>query len=454
MKLMKHQLESVKHSKTTPIVFDASDAGTGKTAVRITVFADRRRRGGGCLLVLAPRSLLVSAWAEDFKKFAPDMKVSVAMAANREAAFAADADVYVTNHDAVKWLVKQKKAFFSRFSELAIDESTAYKHHTSQRSKAIATIIRRLANDYFKYVSVMTATPTSNGITDIWHQVYLLDGGKRLGPSFYAFRNAVCEPEQVGYNAHAVKWHDKEGAEEAVYGLLKDIIIRHEFDNCVDIPANHTFTVSYDLTKKQRKTYDLMEESQMLLMKRNKKVTAINATAVATKLLQIASGAVYGNDGDAELVDTERYELIIDLVEARKHSLVLFLWEHQRDQLVKEAQARGISYCVMDGNTSDRDRARLVEEYQKGVYQVMFAHPKTAGHGLTLTTGNRTIWASPTYDLEMWVQASKRQRRIGQKKKTETIVVIAKGTIDERVYNDILMPKGKRMDNLLDLFAA
>ena len=202
IKPMAHQVKSLAHDKKSPLVFDMSDPGTGKSYVRICAFAERRRKGGGCLLVLAPRSLLRAAWANDFAKFAPDMRVSVATADNRADAFAADADVYITNHDAVKQLVKMKPAQLAKFDELVIDEATAYKHHTSQRSKAALKISRL---KHIKRKSVLTATPTSNGICDIWHLVLLLDGGQRLGPLFFNFRSSVCEPEQVGHNAHAIK---------------------------------------------------------------------------------------------------------------------------------------------------------------------------------------------------------------------------------------------------------
>jgi hypothetical protein len=46
--------------------------------------------------------------------------------------------VYVTNTDAVKWLVKQgDKNFWKRFERIVIDESSAFKHHTSDRSRAL-----------------------------------------------------------------------------------------------------------------------------------------------------------------------------------------------------------------------------------------------------------------------------------------------------------------------------
>ena len=448
-KPMTHQVVSIKHNDKSNIVFDVSDPGTGKTFVRIIGFAKRRKAGGGCLLVLAPRSLLRSVWVNDIAKFAPSLRVSVADANNREAAFAEDADVYITNVDAVKWLAERKPAFFARFSELVVDESTAYKHHTSQRSKAAAKIAK-----HFKYRCCMTGTPNGNTITDIWHQVQILDEGKRLGFSFYKFRDAVCQPTQVGRSAQAIRWNDKEGAEEAVFGLLSDIVVRHKFEDCVDIPANHTYSLDYELSPKQMRAYFEMEQTQMLTLKgKLPSVLAINAAAVATKLLQISSGAVYDGTGKYAVVDTVRYEMILDLVEQRKHSLCFFFWKHQRDALVAEATKRKVKFAVIDGSTSDRAREEIVYGYQSGAYQVLFAHPKSAAHGLTLTKGTATIWPCPTYDLEVFKQGSKRQHRMGQTQKTETIVIVAKGTIEEKVY-ELMLGKDARMTNLLDLFGT
>lgn len=445
---MAHQKVSLAHDKKHPAVFDMSDPGTGKTAVRIWAFASRRRLRGGCLLVLAPRSLLRAAWANDFAKFAPDLTVSVATAANREAAFAADADVYITNHDAVKELAKQKPAFFKKFDELVIDESTAFKHHTSQRSRAVAKISK-----HFKRKACLSATPTSNGIADMWHQVFLLDGGKALGPNFFGYRATVCTPKQMGANANAVHWTDKPGAEEAVFGSITELVVRHRFEDCVDIPATHTYSVDYELVPKQRKTYDELERTQIMQLAGNRSITAINAAAVATKLLQVASGAVYDASGKYVVVDRGRYETLIEMASVRKHPLMLFFWQHQRDLLVEEAEKRGLNFCVFDGSSTDMERTQMVAGYQRGAYDLMLGHPQTVAHGLTLTRGTSVIWPGPTYNLEWWGQANKRQARIGQTAKTEVVTLIAPDTIEGKVY-DMCMGKEGRMANLLDLFAS
>lgn len=449
---MKHQVKSLKHADLHDEVLDLSDTGTGKTAVPIWFFEKlRKRRGTGAMLVLCPRSLMHSAWEADIRKFAPGLTVVLCPADKREVRFSVNADIYVTNHDATKWLVKQKKAFWQKFSGglVVVDELPAFKHHTSQRTKAAFKI-----RPHFKYARGLTATPNSNTIADVWAQVFFLDQGKRLGNSFYKFRDAVCEPVQtVERNPDAIKWVDIDGAEEATFGMLHDITIRHKREDCVDLPPNTVYSIPYQLTPKQLKAYLELERHSIMELE-GKNFTAVSASAVATKLLQVASGAVYSDTtGAYSVVDSARYELVADLVAERPASLVFFLWKHQKDGLVKEFTARGYKFAIVDGNASDKDRAQAVDDYQAGLLDALLAHPASAAHGLTLTYGQSTIWTSPTYNLEHFVQGSMRQFRIGQKKKTETIVILAEGTIETEVYEKMLV-KDARMKNLLQLFAS
>ena len=445
-KPMRHQVESLKHDQENDIVFDNSDAGTGKTAVRIWGFASRRKqRGYGCLLVVATKSLLEAAWAKDLRTFAPHLVYSIARADNRERAFEADADVYITNHDAVKWLAAQPVGFFKRFSEIVIDESTAFKHSTSQRSKAALKIVK-----HFKKRALLTATPTSNGITDIWHQALLLDDGRALGQNFFKFRSTVQTPHQVGRIAQAIRWEDKPGAADVVYHQLGPMMLRHRLDDCVDMPGNHQYSVEYKLPAKQKAAYDELERTSVLVLREAKKVSAINAAAVHTKLLQVASGAVYSEAGEYSLVDTGRYELVMDMAAERPGALVFFLWKHQRDYMVAEAARRGLRFAALDGDAPQRMRDAAIQAYQAGKLDVLFAHPASAAHGLTLTYGTSTIWASPTYNLELFVQGSSRQHRVGQKRKCETIVIVAPGTKDEDAWR-VMQGKGDRMNLFLSL---
>ena len=441
--LFPDQKKSVEFELQHERVLDFSEPGTGKTRVRLEVFSKRRAKGVGSALVIAPKSLLRSAWEDDCRRYTPWLTTSVAYAENRAEAFKRKVDIYITNHDAAKWLAAQPKEFFSKFDYLIVDEGDAFKHHTSQRSKALNKIKK-----HFKYRVLMNGAPNTNTILDIWNQVYVVDDGQRLGPSFYAFRSAVSVPKQVGPQPNMVKWIDREGAEDQVHALLKDITVRNKLSG---LPTNTEYAVSYYPQATQLSNYLKMEKDAVVQLKSGQ-ITAVNAASVVTKLLQIASGAVYDEHGKYHVVDTARYEMIADMVEARKHSLVFFLWKHQRDMLIEEFKKRKLTYMIVDGDVgSDKKRNESIQEYQLGMYRVGLLHPKSAAHGLTLTRGTATIWASPTYDQSWWVQGNHRIYRKGQTEKTETISVLAEGTIERKVY-DRRAEKGINMKSLLELF--
>lgn len=439
-----HQKRSTEFQIKNERVFDTSDPGVGKTRAALDAYNHRVKKGeAGKCLVLAPKSILQPAWGDDIKKFTPNLKYSIATALNRAKAFEKEADIYITNHDAVKWLLEHEEVL-EGFDTIIIDELTAYKHHTSQRSKAIRKLVKK-----FKYRVGLTGTPNPNSITDIHHQVLLLDEGDRLGTSFWKFRASVCEPIQVGPGKEMLQWVDKEGAEEAVADLIEDITIRNKFEECIDIPTHSIRTIEFDLTGKHRAKYEELRLTSMLELKSGD-ISAVHAGTVANKLLQLTSGALYDNDKNSRVIASERYELIIELLKQRKHSIVAFNWHHQKDELLKLAKKAGLTFAVIDGTTPDKARIEAVSEFQAGRLNVIFAHPQSAGHGLTLTKGTTTIWASPTYNAEHYEQFNRRIYRAGQTQKTETILIAARNTIDEEVYKK-LNGKLEKMTNLLEL---
>lgn len=436
-----HQTTTTEFYTQHPITFNASDPGTGKTRTVIDFVKDRSSK----TLVLAPKSILRASWADDIQKFAPDLKVSIATAKNREAAFKADADVFITNHDGINWL-KDHDRYTKQFAggTLVVDESTAFKHHTAARSKNLKKL-----RDKFDNAIALTGTPNPNGVLDIWGQMLWLDHGERLGSNYWAFRQAACEPKQVGRSDKAIKWSDKEGIEEIIYDLIADVLIRFKLEEVLDMPETITTSYVTELSHKSWETYCLLRDTA-LLQSDSGIISALNAGAMLQKLLQCLSGAVYDNEGQVVRVDNERNELILDLVEARPQTLVAFNWKHQRDGLVEEATKRGIPFGVIDGSVPDKTRYEVVQAFQEKRLRVIFAHPQSAGHGLTLTKGTTTIWASPSYNAEHFIQFNRRIYRAGQTQRTETILISARDTREAEVYA-ALGRKLSAVDLLLDL---
>jgi SNF2 family DNA or RNA helicase len=256
-------------------------------------------------------------------------------------------------------------------------------------------------------------------------------------------------PQQRGPRPEHVEWIDRPGIQDVVGYMLKDITVRHAFDDVMDVPENYQRHVSFDLPRDVLTKYRELENFAVLTL-RDENITAINAASLHQKLLQVASGAVYDSDGEPHVLNTARYELILDLVEERDYSIVFFNWKHQRDELIKLAQTREVPYAVIDGDTPHKERNSIVEAYQDGQYQTLFLHPDTGAHGLTLTKGRATIWSSPVYRADWIKQGYHRIVRGGQTKKTETIFIEANNTIEHRVY-ERQRDKTYRMTDLLDI---
>ena len=432
-----HQQSTTDFIINTKQCLITSDPGTGKTRAVLDAHAIL----GGKTLVLAPLSILEAAWGEDINKFQPNIKYGIAYAKNRTKVFEDGTyDMVITNFEAVNFLQKNPQ-YCKQFDTIVIDEFTAFKNREAKRSKNLNKII-----SYFTNRIAMSGTPNSNTILDIWHPVYLIDGGERLGSRFYAFRHQACTPK---FNGFANEWIDKPGIEEAVANKLSNISIRYALSDCMDLPDNIVRTVNTRLTPNVQKQYKLLADESVLYTKSGT-VNAVHAAARVKKLLQLVTGAVYDEDGVVQFVHQERYDIVMTLVAQRAHSLVAFNWKHERDALVEIAQKEGISYEVIDGSVKAEKRSDIVARYQAGHIKVLFCHPQSAGHGLTLTKANTVIWCSPTYNAEHYQQFNQRIYRAGQTQKTETILIQARNTWEPEVYKKLNTKLG-RMENLLHI---
>lgn len=432
--LYEHQKESVQRYEQSPYILNFSDAGTGKTAAWLDWFAkDRESRSGGKGIVFAPLSILEAAWANDAAEFTPGLRVQVVTAADRHRLFRREADLYITNHDMMRAIAKDPKLLPEDIDYLNIDESTAYKNQRAARSKAAYKLTRNI-----DHRTLMTATPRPSGIWDLWHQALLCDDGERLGQNYYRFLNSTCEPHQVGPHQHAVRWSEKEGASDAVADILSDIVIRYRLEECIEMPPRIYTKVPVSLSKKHRKAYEDLLAQMILYHESGAKIDAIHAGALRQKLLQLLSGAVYDEEQLVQTFATERYELVADFVEQRPASLVAYEWRHQRDAIAAELKKRNLRYAIIDSSVPKlKDRTEIVRQFQAGDLRAIIAHPKSAGHGLTLTRGVSIIWPSPTSNSELFTQLNARIYRAGQDKRTEIIQLHATNTREDKVYDNL-----------------
>ena len=363
---------------------------------------------------------------------------AIAEAGKHETAFKQNADITLINHDGVVALHK-KNFSLEGFDLVVIDESTAFKHPNTLRSTAIRKMIRPVQKRI-----LMSGTPAPNGVMDLWHQYFLLDEGASLGPKYFATRNILCTPTSFG---NFTKWQDRPEAMATAASLVADKTLRHKFEDVLEIPENHQYTTTFALSRQVITHYNILKHAMAIQLK-DKVITATNAASHLSKLLQVASGAIYDENGIAHLVHDERYALTTELIKQREQCVVAFNWKHQRDRMCKHLDAEGISFSVIDGEATAEERHETVQAFQKRQIKVILAHPASAAHGLTLTAGTTTIWCSPTYNSEHFLQFNRRIYRAGQTQKTETILLAAEDTVDLDAYSK-LQGKLSAMDLLL-----
>jgi len=438
----KHQTETTKFILSTRQCFIGSDPGTGKTRAVLDAYD---RHSDGKLLVLCPKSIMYPAWVSDVNKFTPHLDIKVANTPDkkRKEAFKSR-NIVVINHDGIHWLIKNK-ILMEDFKWIVIDESTAFKNPTAKRTRSLLKLIK---DCNFNYRICMSGTPTPNSITELFSQIRIIDDGQSLGTNFYKFRSEVCTPDTTF--PQFVKWVDREDAKEKIFAAIQNKFIRHTLEETIDMPEQHTYDLNIPMSSKLFHMYrDLLQESYLQLKKGT--ITALNAAILGNKLLQLCSGAVYSSKGKGIWAHSERYDLIVDLIKGREHSLVACQWRHQINVLSEMLEHAKIPFCTISANDTAEKRNNTVEQFQAGHFRALIAHPATAAHGLTLTRARSVIWASPTFNSEHYLQFNRRIYRIGQTNRTEIIHVVCEGTIEKDVY-DALNNKVKHEFNILKLF--
>jgi len=438
--LWKHQQSTVDWMDQVRKGLVLQEPGLGKTLSALQYIISNNLKA----LILCPKTLMDAAWQSDIETFFPEfMDYNLAFASNREKAVKAQPQILIANFEAVNWFAKKKSKhsrilpnmrYLEDYDICIVDECVAFKNHSAQRSKSMRVVSRA-----FKQIYFMTGTPITKSVQDMWNICFMVDRGERLGQTLSGFRFNYCDSLPVpGAPLGVMKHVDKPGAALKLSETIADISICYTRDEVMDLPPNQEAFIGHSLSPKSRKAYTEMVRHSITKMESGDMLVGINKAVARNKLLQICTGSVYGNDGESIEVCTERAELVAELCEEREHTVVFFLYRHQRDSYIQQLEKKGLSYVYIDGSVNEKHRGGIVKEFQDGKYRVILLHPQTGSHGVTLTRATTTIFASPPGDRAEWLkQGRARIWRGGQDKKTETIYIYAKDTLEKKVYSAI-----------------
>ena len=424
MKLHDYQKYCVERILETNNLGLFLDMGLGKTLITLTAIKELiyNRFSVGKVLVIAPKKVAEATWQNEIEKW-PELgllRTSTVLGTEKQRVKALNtpADIYIINRDNVVWLVDLYQNAWP-FDMVVCDEFSSFKNHQAKRFKALASI-----KPHIKRLVGLTGTPSPNGLLDLWAQVYLLDGGKRLSPSFYSFRNSYFEGDYMGYNYTARTF-----SQEEITRKISDICISMKADDYLELPECTDNIIPVVLSPKAKKAYLQMERDAVLEIEDAEDIDATSAAALSTKLLQLANGAVYDEDKHYHEIHDCKIEAFMETLEQLqgKNVLVFYNFKHDLARLIHALEKKKINYRKLETKEDQKD-------WNEGKINVLLTHPASSAYGLNLQEGgNHVIWFGLTWNYELYTQANKRLHRQGQKEKVIIHHLVTEDTRDEDV---------------------
>jgi len=409
-----------------PIAAVFLEMGLGKSIITLTAITKLKAEDAICkVLVIAPLRVARDTWPSEIAKWDHlknlDYAVAVGTEAERKAAVLQNATVTIINRENVDWLINKSGLPFD-FDMVVIDELSSFKSYGAKRFKALLKV-----RPFIKRIVGLTGTPSSNGLMDLWAEFRVLDFGKRLGRYITRYRLSYFEPDKR--NAQMVfSYKPLPDAENRIYEKISDITISMKSVDYLDMPECIINEVPVYMSDREQSVYDDFKEDMVTKLK-DEVIDASNAAVLSGKLLQMANGAVYGDDGVFCHIHDRKLDALEDLIEGAngKPVLVAYWFKHDLERIEARLKSLHIPYARLDKPDS-------IKRWNNGEVPVMLIHPASAGHGLNLQAGGSTlVWFGLTWSLELYQQTNARLWRQGQKDTVVLHHIICQDTIDEDV---------------------
>lgn len=424
------------------------DMGLGKTVITLTAVEQLLFDSFDAtkVLIIGPKRVVECTWPDEIKKWDHLSRLTYSLVAgsakDRLSALKKQVNIYLISRDNIQWLV-EKSGYKFDFDMIVIDELSSFKNYQSKRFKALMKV-RAKANR----IIGLTGTPSPNSLMDLFAEMKILDGGKRLGKFITQYRECYFVPDRM--NASIVySYRPLPGAEDFIYKRISDITMSMKALDHLNMPSllSNIYTVYMD--DSERKKYDALKK-EMILELPEGEVTASNAASLSNKLLQLSSGAIYDENNNAVKVHDRKLDALEDIIEAAngKPVLVAYWFKHDLSRIEERLRKLKVSYGRLD-------EEKQIIKWNRKELMVGLIHPASAGHGLNLQAGsNQLVWFSLTWSLELYQQTNARLYRQGQKEKTVVIQhIVTDDTIDKRVL-DAISRKEKDQNSLIDAVKA
>jgi SNF2 family DNA or RNA helicase len=392
------------------------DMSLGKTAISLSALEPRHLP----VLVIAPKRVAERVWIAERDKWRPDLSMALAVGdpPKRKEAVAEQADITVSsNHPS--FIAELKPTY----KTVIIDESSVFREKMTKRWRAARKLCVKA-----DHVWALSGTPVPAGLLNLWSQMFLLDGGERLGTTLGGYRGRYFFPGATLPSGVVTEWILREESQGSIHAKIEGICLYMSAADELDLPPTHHNVVDVPLPAAAKSQYKEFKDTLVLDLELigEEIYSAANAAVLSGKLRQVTSGFIYSDeqDGTYTPLHTAKLDALEEIVDGTGDNLLVFYNFRPEIDMIRERfpQAK-----MMDdkGALDAWDRAEL---------PMMLAHPASVGHGLNLQFGGHTaVWFSLTWDLELYLQSNGRLPRPGQKHSVVIHSIECPGTVDKIV---------------------
>lgn len=394
----------------------ADDMGLGKTATVVGTIASFMNENTRPVLIVVPKSL-VGNWKNEFIKFSNlkclDFDSSHSIL---------DGNVYVTTYGYV--LNNQNKVSDIHWDCLILDEAQQIKNFKTKISSILCDIRTN-------HKIAMTGTPIENTIRDFW-SIF-----KFLNPEILG---SVKQFESVINNSREL---------DNLIKLLSPYIIRRMKSDITDINLGkkHEFKIDIELSESEKLLYNSIIDK----FKREKTTNKTTILGYLTSLKQVCGMAK--NLFAVSFIPSKLIKLKELIIKSNYEKFVVFT------QYIKTAteidkyleNLYGQKGAIINGNLTAKERTKIAEDFQNGLYPYIVLTLKSGNCGLTLTTSHNLVHYDRWWNPAVENQATDRIYRIGQKNEVNIYKFIAKNSIESKI-DEILDDKNILFDSVVNAF--
>jgi SNF2 family DNA or RNA helicase len=438
LKSFAHQERALERFKDVPSFALWWDMGTGKTKPVLEI-ADHRLKNGviNKVLVITPLAV-VPHWREEIELFVPHLTFITATGntTSKKFAFGRPRHIYVTNYETLTYTDDYIIEFVDDKTMLVFDESTKVKRYGARRSKTAC-----LLADKTRHIALLTGTPITNTLLDVWTQAYLLDRGATFTDKYFYFRRLYFRAVDRDKHIWIPYKETEEKIRSAVYALGS---IEHKED-CLDLPPKVYIKTDVPMNDYTRGIYEQFKKD-LLLKFGDQEVKGSTVLTEIIKLHEIVNGFVISTEGKTIDLANSKIEYICELLQDELYGKQVVIWCPYRYAIKRlfEAISKTVPNSVVQtlyGDTDEVVRETIEKDFRAGKILILIANQEVGGYGINLTPCSNVIYFTNNYRVETRLQSEDRVHRPGATAEKVTIIdLVVSGTVDEAIFK-LLMRK-------------